>query len=282
YAVNVGTGADVLLGSRTITIKEAEDKGDNAVALENNLEKATVSGIVNKNYTGKAQGQSNMLVKIGNRILAKNTDYKVSYSNNTNLGTATVKISGTGEYEGSIKKTFQIKVVRNKTYTIDTMKYKMYYPATDGTGRVALAGTTKSNASLTSLSVPSKVKIGGKVFHVTVIEKKAFKGKTRLKKVVVGNSVNTIGEQAFAKCTSLAAVSVGTGLRRISKQAFYGCKQLSRMTVKSTQLCLVAYQAIYNIKKTAVIAIPAKKLASYKNEFSKRTGYKTTMKLKKK
>ena len=42
------------------------------------------------------------------KALVEGTDYKVSYSNNYNVGTATVYITGYGNYVGSKKITFNI------------------------------------------------------------------------------------------------------------------------------------------------------------------------------
>ena len=39
-------------------------------------------------------------VKNGSTTLVNGTDYSVSYSNNTNIGTATVTITGKGTYSG--------------------------------------------------------------------------------------------------------------------------------------------------------------------------------------
>ena len=40
--------------------------------------------------------------------LAVNTDYTLSYANNTNLGPATVTVTGMGQFSGSVTKTFYI------------------------------------------------------------------------------------------------------------------------------------------------------------------------------
>lgn len=70
---------------------------------------AKVSGISSKkSYTGKTVKQSNIKVKIGNKTLKSGTDYKVTYSNNKKVGKAKVKITGIGNYSGTITKTFQI------------------------------------------------------------------------------------------------------------------------------------------------------------------------------
>ena len=71
------------------------------------LSKCTVSGIANKTYTGKALTQK-ITVKYGKKTLVNKTDYTVTYKNNTNVGTATVTITGKGSYKDKITKTFKI------------------------------------------------------------------------------------------------------------------------------------------------------------------------------
>ena len=72
-----------------------------------NISDATVTGIENKIYTGTAQIQ-NPTVKMGDKTLISGTDYTLSYSNNMNAGTATVTITGKGNYTGTVSKTFTI------------------------------------------------------------------------------------------------------------------------------------------------------------------------------
>ena len=59
-------------------------------------------------YDGKAKTPS-VTVKVGGKTLKKDTDYTVSYSNNTKVGTAKVTITGKGNYTGSVSKTYSIK-----------------------------------------------------------------------------------------------------------------------------------------------------------------------------
>lgn len=58
-------------------------------------------------YTGKSQTPF-VTVKYGAETLKKNTDYTVSYANNIYVGTATVTITGKGQYIGSVRKKFTI------------------------------------------------------------------------------------------------------------------------------------------------------------------------------
>ena len=59
-------------------------------------------------YDGKAK-KPGVTVKLNGKTLKNGTDYTVSYSNNTKVGTATVKITGKGNYTGSVSKTYNIK-----------------------------------------------------------------------------------------------------------------------------------------------------------------------------
>ena len=59
-------------------------------------------------YDGKTKTPS-VTVKVNGKTLKKDTDYTVSYSNNTKVGTAKVTITGKGNYTGSVSKTYSIK-----------------------------------------------------------------------------------------------------------------------------------------------------------------------------
>ena len=74
-----------------------------------NLKNASVSGISNKTYTGKARTLS-LTVKTPSGVKLKNgTDYTVSYKDNVNFGTATVTIKAKGKNcTGSYTKSFNI------------------------------------------------------------------------------------------------------------------------------------------------------------------------------
>lgn len=101
--VNAGTGTITITGKgiyggsvkKTFTIKKL---GILATA---------VSGTGNKVYTGSVI-KPVPAVKVGGRTLKNGTDFTVSYKNNTEPGTATLKVTGKGNYSGSVSKTFRI------------------------------------------------------------------------------------------------------------------------------------------------------------------------------
>ncbi|MCD7840248.1 MAG: glycoside hydrolase family 25 protein [Erysipelotrichaceae bacterium] len=74
----------------------------------NEISLAKVGSISTQYYTGSAI-KPNPTVTYNNHTLTKGTDYKVSYSNNINAGTATITITGINNYSGTISKTFTIQ-----------------------------------------------------------------------------------------------------------------------------------------------------------------------------
>lgn len=82
---------------------------------------------VSYTYDGKAK-KPEVTVTSDNKKLVKDSDYTVSYKNNVNAGTATVTVTGKGDYTGTVTKTFKISSksiskptfvtkVSEKTYT---------------------------------------------------------------------------------------------------------------------------------------------------------------------
>ena len=69
-------------------------------------------------YTGE-EIKPTVAVKNADKTLVKGTDYTVTYSNNINAGTATVSVTGKGNYTGTIQKQFEI--VNQVTVSISPM-----------------------------------------------------------------------------------------------------------------------------------------------------------------
>ena len=63
------------------------------------LSVAEVRGVVNKTWDGSAATQQ-LTVGIGDATLTEGDDYELSYANNTDVGTATVTVTGKGNYTG--------------------------------------------------------------------------------------------------------------------------------------------------------------------------------------
>ena len=68
-------------------------------------------GIENKTYTGTALTQPSLKVFFGKKELKEGTEYTVKYSNNINAGTATVTVTGKGNFTGTMSRSFKIATV---------------------------------------------------------------------------------------------------------------------------------------------------------------------------
>ena len=80
-------------------------------------------------YTYRGRGiKPTVTVKdASGKKLTKGTDYTVSYSNNTNVGTATITVTGKGAYTGTLKKTFKVKALGlTSSYAKVTIPYSSY------------------------------------------------------------------------------------------------------------------------------------------------------------
>ena len=120
--VEVGTATATISGkgnysstkSTTFTIEKkpdgssgGTDSGGSTEPTKTSIGNATVS-VANQTYTGKALTPK-PTVKVGSTTLREGTDYTLSYKNNVNVGTATVTITGKGNYTGERKATFKIE-----------------------------------------------------------------------------------------------------------------------------------------------------------------------------
>ncbi len=103
--INIGTATVTITGIGNFKDSPFRTTTFNIVASP--ISSATVSSIADQTYTGSAIKPS-VTVKIGSRMLTNGTDYTVAYSNNINVGTATITITGKGNYTGTKTVTFNI------------------------------------------------------------------------------------------------------------------------------------------------------------------------------
>ena len=144
---------------------------DDIITEDQQTEKISVSnfiikGIESKIYTGEAI-TCDISVICNGQTLIEGQDYAVSYTNNTDIGKAYVKISGIGNYNGTLTRYFTIKPMRpsikkltagSKKITVklntvagDITSYQIYYKKTGATAKkVKITSASKVLKSLTS------------------------------------------------------------------------------------------------------------------------------------
>ena len=85
-------------------------------------------------------------------------------------------------------------------------------------------------------------------YTLTAISAGAFMGNENLKKVIIPDSVLTVGDAAFQGCTALEEVVLPKGLEKISDRLFYGCEKLEKLEIPETvtTVGLFAFGDIFN------------------------------------
>ncbi len=146
------TGTGNFAGTRTTSFSIT-------AAPKVSISSASVSSIGPRTYDGSAQTPE-PTVTYGGKTLAKGTDYTLSYRNNTNAGTATVTITGIGDYTGTRTASFTIN---RRTIAIPTPKELTYtgriqsaLSATDDYDIAGTSGATHSGTYSTTLVLTDK------------------------------------------------------------------------------------------------------------------------------
>ncbi|SFB37354.1 Leucine rich repeat-containing protein [Acetitomaculum ruminis DSM 5522] len=146
--------------------------------------------------------------------------------------------------EAAIKKLQEAEnaVKKGDKILVGSLRYQVTNVSTkNATVKFIGAKTT----ALTNITIPATIKYKNKTFKVTEIADASCKNYGKLKSIVIGTNVTTIG-----------------------KNAFYACKNLTLIEVKATALKKVGEGALKGINKNAVIKVPSKKLQAYKTLFN--------------
>ena len=213
-------------------------------------------------YDGKAKTPS-VNVKVNGKTLKKDTDYTVSYSNNTKVGTAKVTITGKGNYTGSVSKTYSIKNnfkkatisgISNKSYTGKnitqsiTVKYngKTLKNGTDytvscsnnksiGTATVKIAGKGSYTGTITKTF---KINPAKQEIQKLTAKSKAFFVDWEQKGSATGYEIQYATNSKFTSAKKVTITNNKTDTKTISKlsgKKKYYVRVRSYTTVKGTK-----------------------------------------------
>ena len=171
-----------------------------------------IQDIPSVTYTGSAK-KPNVTVKDGDYTLVEGKDYTVTYSNNTNAGTATVTITGKGNYTGSVSKNFTInKASRDVTFN------PYHFTRTFGDPDFTIVPTTSGGGILSyssnDISIATVNSSTGKVHIVGV-------GKVRITARLSGSS-NYRPASDWYEVTVVAKEVAATMIGEIAEQTYTG------------------------------------------------------------
>lgn len=241
------------------------------------IDKAVISGIVKKTYTGKPITQ-NVSVKLIYKTLKKGTDYTVSYKNNINAGTATITVTGIGNYSGTVSKTFRIDA-KKITPKVALSKTSFNYNAKVQKPTVTVKyGTKKLSSSAYSVKFTTGCKNVG-AYTVKVTLKGNYSGSKSVSYTI--NPKNTTlskvtgGKKQFkASWKKYTTQTTGYQIQYSTDKSFK--KSTKTATVKKNNTTSSTVKNL-SANKKYYVRIRTYKTVSGKNYYSSWSGSKTVI-----
>ena len=279
YTLTYGNNTNAGMASVTVTAVEGSGfTGKITASFPINpkpVSNLTVNDIPEQLYTGN-KIEPNVTVSDGGKNLTSG-DYTLSYSRNTDIGTAEVIITGKGNYTGTLPKNFAITVKKNASYTVGGYQYRITNALTNGKGTISVVKPEKN--TIKKIKIADTVTIGGVKFQITAVEKNAFKNCKKATDVTIGKNVTVIGDKAFSGCAALKKVTIGKSVKTIGKSVFEKDGKLKTIKINSTGIKSVGKNALKGIHKKAAISVPKKQLKAYK-KLLKGKGQASSVKIK--
>ncbi len=255
-------------GTATITIKgKGIYAGTKKVTFKINRRSITglsFSRVNNYYYTGKAISP-NVTVKYGTKSLVKNTDYKIAYTRNINAGTATITITGLGNYYGTKTITFKINK-RPITYaTITGLAGKTYTGSRIGQNlKLVYNGITLKAGTHYTLSYTNNLNAG--TATVTITGKGNFSGSKKLSFKIYKRNVSTLTitsgtATTYAGSARTPAVTVKQGTKVLTKNTHYTVAYKNNLNV-GTATITVTGKGNYTGTKTLTFEIKPRAIST--------------------
>lgn len=117
-----------------------------------------------------------------------------------------------------------------------------------------------------NVTVASKVARKKVQYTVTAIGRKAFEGELGIEKVVIGNSVEKIGDLAFFLADHVKSVTVGTGVKEFGEHMFCYAYRLKTLVIRSKKLSTAPTGILHGCLEDVVVKVPKQKLKEYQRE----------------
>ena len=251
--INAGTATVTVTGMGNYTGTKTANFTINAKSASN----LTISSIAARTYTGSAITPI-VTVKNGNVTLTSGTDYTVSYSNNINAGTATVTITGKGNYTGTQSANFTINPKNASNLTISDIAAVTYNgSAQTPTVTVKDGSTTLTSGTHYTVSYSNNTNAG--TATVTVTGKGNYTGTNTANFTISARSasnltISSITAQTYTGSALTPAVTVKDGQTTLVKDIDYTVSYSNNIDV-GTATVTITGKGNYTGTKTANFTI---------------------------
>ncbi len=248
----------------------------------------TVDGIKDLPYTGSEVTQPDMEITVNGVTLKEDSDYEVSYSSNTEIGTATMDINFKGQYVGHLTRTFNVvqtdmsgdgitvtgihntrytgkKIVMSKlavqaggrTLTPGT-DYTVAYKNNLNPGTAEITITGKGNYTGTVVKTFNILILKGSTYTVGTMKYKVTNAATNGKgTVAIMGTVKAKTDRTFTSLSVPSAVKIGGityNVTMVNVGAFSGYTYLKKVVI-GNGIKAIGSNAFYGCKSIASIII---------------------------
>lgn len=210
---------------------------------------AKISGLANQKYTG-ASITLKIILKIGNKTLKENVDYKLIYQDNIKIGTAKITINGIGNYTGTKVVTF--KIVESKPNAKITCSNKVY------NGETQVIATCEGGV----ISNASKINVGS--YTVTCKgDNKHYDAPSKLCNIsaqsLANATVSSISNQTYTGKAIVPSFTVKIGSKTLIKETDYTVSYGNNINVGTANVTIKGKNN-YTGTKAITFAIIAKEV----------------------
>ena len=220
------------------------------------ISKATVLELTEETYTGKAITQF-PVVKIGAYVLKINTDYIISYKNNINAGTATITITGKGNYTGTKTVSFEINKAAQSITATDMFLTYLETGMINASGNKGVLTYQSSDSAVATVDSNGKVTAEGAgtaTITITAAETDNYNATTKQITVTIAKADQSITAKATA-----SSIAVG----KTSTVSTTGNKGKVTYTSSNTAIATVnASTGVVTGKKAGTVTITASAAAT--------------------
>ena len=255
--INAGTAKVVVEGigqyngtaSGTFTINKASISG------------ATVTASA-QTYTGSALKPA-VTVKLGSKTLTS-SDYDVSYSNNTAVGTANITITGKGNYSGTATGSFKINGISISGATVSASAQTYTGSELRPAPTVTLNGKTLTSGTDYTVAYSNNVNAGSSA-AITITGKGNYSGTASGKFTINAKSISgvTVSPDSFEYDGTAKTPAVKDGSKTLTSGTDYEITSISGNTEPGTAKISIKGKGNYTGTATKEFTIKAKSASNF-------------------
>lgn len=254
---------DAAVIDSTMRIKAFTSNANSTITATKTIQDDMVEVIPAQTFTEKAITPA-VKVNCNGTELTAGTHYSVAYSNNTNVGTATVTITGKNGYSGTVTKTFEIKkkAITKDMVTVNAVNYTglSQNPVVVKNGDVVMESNEGSIATADYTIKYNKTPINAGSYTATIAGVNNYSGsvkvtvkigKTDIKSTTVSLSQTSFDYDGKAKKPT---VTVKIGEQTVPASANYTVKYTANTNAGTAKVTLTAKGSLSGkIEKTFTI-----------------------------